>query len=189
MIKFQKLPDLIAISIAFTFSLVYKPTSGWILFFIGIIPMLLNQAFFYSRLYKRKLIKELVIFGLSNFRTITGAIGTFLIGGGIIFILFYFQFLNNKQENLSNWIWLSILISKMIESLVPLSYWNVIAINENLYVSKFFGFKKINLKQELTIRKITNDKIELHSKHTISELTISEVEIEKLVTIIKNVND
>lgn len=183
MFKYWKLPDVVAVTVAIIIGFMYKP-DGRILFLIGFTPMIINQIFFYSKLHKYSSENKLNIFGITRSRIITGAFSNLLFGVGIIFAFYYFELLNSETENSSNWVWISIFTSRMVESVIPYSYWNVIEMNNQLYIKKILGVKEIRILPEMTIRKITQEKIELNLENLTWELPIREEEIENFLTII-----
>ncbi len=183
-LNYWKFADAVMVTIAIIVGIVFNPT-GWVLFLAALIPMLLNQAVFYFRLNSYVQKRESVLFGITKSRILSGVLSTILLGGATIFAFYYFDLLNSAQENITNWVWMAIIISRMVESMIPFSYWTVIEVNNTLFVKKTFGIKEISLHPEMTIRKITNEKVELNSENLSWELPLRSEEIEKLTTILQ----
>lgn len=182
-LKIQILSDILLVMIAFIVGVSFA-IEGWMLFSITLIPLLLKQLIFYSWLRKQVLNRSVEEFGITSTRMLFGALTAFTIGGAILVGLIYFEPAYFSRENAVNWIWIAILVSRMIESLVPYSYWKVVATDKQLIVKKAIGVREIILQPAMTVSVITSDKIELISGASCWELPIREEELKQFMTIV-----
>lgn len=184
MLKYWKLLDVLSVLSVYTLGTVYR-LSGQSLLIFSHVLLLCSKSFFYYKLYTSQNITNRTIFGITKPKVLKGILTTTTIGGLVILGFYYFDLLRiNDFEHNINWIWTSIIISRIIESFIPYSHWDALILNQELYIRQFFGVKVITLKSEMTYRKITDEKIELQMDNLRYEVLINNEEINEFQKII-----
>lgn len=186
LLKYERLIVLIVVSSAFILSFTIKPSITVILL-ISLLPILLLKFFVYRFFYQKLSNGDVVVFGVNRKKIVLSIASTLLVSI-LVGILIYSDVFPeiNRTTRLSDWIFLSIILWRFIESFVPISYWSAY-IESNMFYRKSIFAKPFELTPNMTIRRITDQKSVIELGKWKQEIWMNPSETSRLETIIANI--